>query len=215
MMSSIRKRLTYANVVASLALFLAIGGVGYAATQLPKNSVGTKQLKNGAVTGKKIAPATVKSLATPGPAGPAGPQGPVGPQGPGGAPGEPGSALSYARVDADGTLVVDRSKNVAGVVLACEANEPAECPKPQTEFANPTPEPEYCFKLTFEPNVVSVTPELGVIYNHTTPTFDADIPGRTYSNLRGGCPPGYRSAEVRLVFESAFEAHFGFFVVFN
>lgn len=193
-------------------LFLAIGGVGYAATQLPKNSVGTKQLKNGAVTGKKIAPAALKSLST---AGPPGATGPTGPQGPQGAPGSPGSALAYARVEGDGSLVASHSKNVEGVVRACEPNEPAECPVPQTEFPNPDPEPEYCFKLSFEPNVVSATPVTGVIYNHTTPTFDADIPGRTYSSLRGGCPPGFRSAEVRLNFESGFEPNFGFFVVFN
>ncbi len=53
-MRTIRKRLSYANVVATLALFLAIGGVGYAASRLPKNSVGTKQIKRGAVTGAKV-----------------------------------------------------------------------------------------------------------------------------------------------------------------
>ena len=51
---AIRERLTYANVVATLALFLALGGVGIAATKLPKNSVGTKQMKKGAVTGAKV-----------------------------------------------------------------------------------------------------------------------------------------------------------------
>jgi hypothetical protein len=44
------RRLTYANVVAKLALFVALGGSAYAATQLKKNSVGTRQLKNGAVS---------------------------------------------------------------------------------------------------------------------------------------------------------------------
>jgi hypothetical protein len=53
-MQTIRKRLSYANVVASLALFLALGGVGYAASHLPKNSVGTKQLKKNSVTGAKV-----------------------------------------------------------------------------------------------------------------------------------------------------------------
>jgi hypothetical protein len=42
-------RLTYANVIASLALFIALGGAAVAAG-LPKNSVGPKQLKRGAVT---------------------------------------------------------------------------------------------------------------------------------------------------------------------
>jgi hypothetical protein len=41
--------------VASIALFIALGGTSYAAiTALPKNSVGTKQIKNGAVTATKI-----------------------------------------------------------------------------------------------------------------------------------------------------------------
>ena len=46
-------RLTYANVVASLALFIALGGAAVAAG-LPKNSVGPKQIKKGAVTAKAI-----------------------------------------------------------------------------------------------------------------------------------------------------------------
>lgn len=60
-----RPRLTYANVVASLALFMALGGVSYAATTLPKSSVGTDQIlaeavrtgkvADGAVTGAKLA----------------------------------------------------------------------------------------------------------------------------------------------------------------
>jgi hypothetical protein len=50
----LRGKLTYANVMATIAVFIALGGASYAATQLPKNSVGTKQLKNNAVTGAKI-----------------------------------------------------------------------------------------------------------------------------------------------------------------
>jgi hypothetical protein len=50
-----RPRLTYANVMATLALFIALGGSGYAAvTQLGRNSVGTLQLKRNAVTGLKV-----------------------------------------------------------------------------------------------------------------------------------------------------------------
>jgi hypothetical protein len=41
-------------IVASIALFVALGGVGWAATQLPAGSVGTKQLRSGAVTVRKI-----------------------------------------------------------------------------------------------------------------------------------------------------------------
>lgn len=42
------------NTIALLALFIALGGTTYAATALPKNSVGTKQLKKNAVTAVKI-----------------------------------------------------------------------------------------------------------------------------------------------------------------
>jgi hypothetical protein len=43
------------QAVAYLALFIALGGTSYAALSLPANSVGTKQIRNGAVTTKKIA----------------------------------------------------------------------------------------------------------------------------------------------------------------
>lgn len=47
-------KITYANVVATLALFIALGGVSWAAVKLPKNSVGAKQIKKNAVTSAKI-----------------------------------------------------------------------------------------------------------------------------------------------------------------
>lgn len=53
-MHRIRARLTLANVVAFLALFVALGGAGYAATKLPKNSVGSPQIKSNAVTAAKL-----------------------------------------------------------------------------------------------------------------------------------------------------------------
>jgi hypothetical protein len=53
-MNRLRSKLTYANVVATLALFIALGGASYAAVKLPKNSVGTRQIKNNAITGAKI-----------------------------------------------------------------------------------------------------------------------------------------------------------------
>jgi hypothetical protein len=47
-------RPTYANVVATLALFVALGGASYAAISLPAHSVGTVQLRDGAVTWRKL-----------------------------------------------------------------------------------------------------------------------------------------------------------------
>lgn len=48
-----RPKLNYANVIATIALFVALGGAAIAAG-LPKNSVGTKQLKRGAVNAAKL-----------------------------------------------------------------------------------------------------------------------------------------------------------------
>ncbi|HTA96536.1 MAG TPA: hypothetical protein VK730_02705 [Solirubrobacteraceae bacterium] len=39
-----------------IALFVALGGTSYAATQLPANSVGTRQIRPGAVTPSKLSP---------------------------------------------------------------------------------------------------------------------------------------------------------------
>lgn len=103
--------------VGYIALFVALGGVSYAAVALPKNSVGTKQIAKGAVKkadlgNNAVTSAKVKdgsllladfapdvfagSNGTPGPQGPkgdTGPQGPTGdagPQGPKGDTGEQG-----------------------------------------------------------------------------------------------------------------------------
>lgn len=59
--SLLSRRPSASMVVALIALFAALGGVGYAATALPANSVGTKQIKNNAVTYNKIAPHTIGS----------------------------------------------------------------------------------------------------------------------------------------------------------
>lgn len=53
-------KLNYANVIATIALFVALGGVAVAAG-LPKHSVGSKQLKRGAVTAAAIRKGAVTS----------------------------------------------------------------------------------------------------------------------------------------------------------
>lgn len=91
-MKQLRKRLTYANVMSSIAVFLVLGGATAIAAGLAKNSVGTKQLKknavttakikNGAVTGAKVKAGSLTAsnfAAGQLPAGPKGERGPVGP----------------------------------------------------------------------------------------------------------------------------------------
>jgi hypothetical protein len=59
-LKQIRKRLTYANVMSSIAVFLVIGG-GAAFAALGKNTVGPKQLQKNAVRTGKLAPEAVKA----------------------------------------------------------------------------------------------------------------------------------------------------------
>ena len=47
------------NAIALVALFIALGGTSYAALSLPAGSVGTRQLRNRAVTGAKLAKGAV------------------------------------------------------------------------------------------------------------------------------------------------------------
>jgi hypothetical protein len=48
------KKLSYANVMATIAVFLALTGGAFAATKIGKNAVKTKNIANGAVTQQKI-----------------------------------------------------------------------------------------------------------------------------------------------------------------
>jgi hypothetical protein len=98
----IANRLTYANVVSSIALFIALGGGAYAALRVPNNSVGTKQIKNRAITPAKVAPATVRLFK--GQKGAQGAQGPSGLKGDPGALGQNGSNATFNGVAAGGGL---------------------------------------------------------------------------------------------------------------
>lgn len=93
-MKSVRKRLTYANVISTIALFLVLGGAtAFAASELElgKNTVGTKQLKKEAVSLAKIKASAKTALqGATGPKGATGPQGPAGPKGDKGDRGEKG-----------------------------------------------------------------------------------------------------------------------------
>jgi hypothetical protein len=92
-MISIR-RPSPALVISCVALVFALAGTGYATVlQVPRNSVGTAQLKNSAVTSAKVKNRSLLRAdfaagqlpAGPrGPAGQAGPTGPAGPAGPAG-----------------------------------------------------------------------------------------------------------------------------------
>src|SRR4051812_36856412 len=62
MLPRLRKRLSYANVIATVALFMALGGVSYAATVAAKNSVRSSSIKNGQVKTADLAKNAVTSV---------------------------------------------------------------------------------------------------------------------------------------------------------
>jgi hypothetical protein len=122
----IRRHMTFGNVVAVMALFIALGGTGYAALKLPKNSVGSKQIKKNAVSSSKVKNGSLKAgdfASGQIPAGAVGPTGAKGDQGLKGDKGDKGDkgstgdtgaagiAAAYARIDAAGTLIGGPTEN--------------------------------------------------------------------------------------------------------
>jgi hypothetical protein len=122
MRNRLRPRLTYANVIATLALFLALGGAtAYAASTLGKNSVGSKQLKKNAVTGAKVKDGSLSATDFKAGQLPSGERGPVGERGPQGALGPPGATSVVVRY---GERVGLKDPDEVGQSLAtCEPGE--------------------------------------------------------------------------------------------
>jgi hypothetical protein len=153
-------------MVALMALLVALGGTGYAAFKLPKNSVGTKQLKNGAVTNAKVkngtltgakinastlgtvpSASTARSAATATSADPA----------------------AFAHVNDDGTLDTANSKNVGNATHGSLAGF-------------------YCISgIPFTPRGSQVTPDIvGFV----------DVLAQVHTPGYSGCPAGTQATVV-------------------
>ncbi len=151
MVARLRARLSYANVVATLALFITLGGTSYAAIKLPSNSVGSTQLRANAVTSAKVkdgslllqdfsaaqraalrgAAGSQGAQGAQGPKGDAGPQGLQGPKGDAGLQGlqglqgpagAPGATNVVVHTHDFGQLI---AKATVTTTVACSAGEQA------------------------------------------------------------------------------------------
>jgi len=114
----LRHRPSPALVVACSALLIALGGVSYAAVALPRNSVGTAQLRDNAVTSKKVKNRSLLAIDfKPGQL-PAGAPGPKGDKGDAGAPGISGYEIVTRRNDVTNQLF-------NSVAITCPAGKKA------------------------------------------------------------------------------------------
>jgi hypothetical protein len=104
LLSKLRTRLTYANVMATIAVFVALGGSSYAAITVTGKNVKNSSLtgtdvKNSSLTTKDVKNRSLLALDFKAGQLPAGQQGPKGDKGDPGANGAPGTARAYASVN--------------------------------------------------------------------------------------------------------------------
>jgi hypothetical protein len=98
---------SYSNVIATIALFAALGGSSYAAAQIAKDSVTTKEVRNRSLLARDFRAGQLKAgpagvAGPPGAEGPAGPKGPEGPAGPSGVVGVLGFQAQFSPINLPG-----------------------------------------------------------------------------------------------------------------
>jgi Collagen triple helix repeat (20 copies) len=210
-LATLRSRLTYANVVATFALFAALSGGTYAAATIPSTSstpsshtAKKKKVKRG--PRGRSGPRGHKGAK--GDTGPTGTRGSTGAAGSTGPTGADGTARAYAYVNTDGTLDAAHSKNVADIRPLC-----VNC--------NPLPAhnggvTDQCFKVSFTPS--NVVASQGSV-NRAPDSGDAapQIPAPTPDPLGGdpGCPPGYQVLVRTYSANGSPVANRSYFVMFN
>ncbi len=120
-----QRRLSPAMIVACIALTVALGETSYAAVSrlVPRDSVGTSQLRNDAVTSKKVRDFSLRAWDFRRNALPRGPQGLPGAQGPPGVIGD--LTLREQSVSVPGNTVNDRQFATRATQIRCRSDEKA------------------------------------------------------------------------------------------
>jgi hypothetical protein len=195
MLSSIRKRLTYANVTMTLALVFAMTGGAYAASKFIITS--TKQIKPSVLSQLKGKAGQAGAAGAQGPAGPAGPQGAAGAKGENGAPGEKGkdgvsvsgSALSPGQggcvaggvsyTSASGSNSVCNgekgAKGPAGSPWAVGGTLPSEATETGTWYFGPVAQSSGVFKATVASFPIPLSAALAFSQAHYISPNDKEV----------------------------------------
>ena len=105
-MRRLRVTLSFANVTSVIALFVALSGTSYAITKLPRNSVGSAQVRDGSLAARDLASDARSS-------GPRGPRGPVGPPGAEGQRGVSGTNGAQGERGPSNVIIAPRGPNVS------------------------------------------------------------------------------------------------------
>ena len=168
-----RTRLTYSNVVATLALFVALGGSSYAAIkitgkQIKDGSVTTADVKNRSLLAKDFKAGQLK-------AGPRGAAGPTGATGTAGAAGAAGKDGAPGAAGADGTAKAFGYVSTGGTVAFAKNMTTANVSKSGIVG-------EYCINgLAFTPQNAQVHPD--VLSGGSVMHAEVQVP----SDNTGGC----------------------------
>ena len=203
---------SHATVVGYIALFVALGGSAYAATQIGSaqirnNSIKSADVKNRSLLAKDFRAGQLPAgsqgaqgpAGAPGQSGPPGRDGTDGADGTPGATGAPGTAKGYAFVTASGGLDPSRSSGVNSVV------------QPDVNVASDASDDHaFCFDLTFDPKV-----GVASAFANNAGIISAGDIGQGSLTDAGSCTAPNNDFMVKSYGSDGSEVPVGFFVIFE
>ena len=182
MFGPMRERMTFANTVSLIAVFVALGGTSYAAVKIPRNSVGSAQIKTGGVGSGDVKNGALRAVDFR-----AG-ELPQGPAGPAGAQGEKGDKGDTGAVGGFGQSTVQFEQAAAALADNSSASYDVHCPAGMQGISGGARGDATDSEFT---NVTSSRPKI------SETNSGAPVDGGTFNGWRvtvlnptGGAPPG-------------------------